>query len=79
MLYAFSDDETTSKGVRNRRAFRKVLTRLSQKTHAIICRSAGVLLQYLNKGKYIISGIELQNELGISSEQTHRLDRFDCA
>ncbi len=73
MLYAFSDDETTSKGVRNRRAFRKVLTRLSQKTHAIIGRSAGVLLQYLNKGKYIISGIELQNELGISSEQTHRL------
>ena len=46
---------------------------MSQKTHAIIGRSAGVLLKYLDKGQHTISGIELQNELGISNEQTHRL------
>ena len=73
MLYAFCDEELPTSEVRNKRTFRKALTHMSQKTHAIIGRSAGVLLKYLDKGQHTISGIELQNELGISSEQTHRL------
>ena len=73
MLYAFSDEEKPVEEVRNRRAFRKALTRMSQKTHAIIGRSAGVLLKYLGAKKNTISSLEMQNELNLTGEQTYKL------
>lgn len=73
MVYTFCGENLPDKAPKGKEAFCAELEKLAAHPHSMINKAIGVLLQFLNAGKYTFYSPELQEKLKMDNEQTYRI------